>query len=123
MKSHFEQMGGTYRRTGDYFVPNLTLGEERNYQIGRYGQMHRRYLKEHNPILYASLTLGSKLYAYLSEIDQNCNERMDLLIAQMKERDGVTEALKASDPMAWTGAMNNIRNRAEEIVLREVVFA
>ena len=123
MKSLFEQMGGTYRRVGDYYIPNLVLGEECDCHIGRYGLMHKKYLEEANPILYTSMTLNGKLWAYLAEIDQNCNERMDRLITQMKEREGVTEALKAEDPMSWVGAMNSIHNRAEEIVLREVVYA
>jgi len=123
MKSLFEQMGGTYRRVGDYYIPNLVLGEEYDYHIGRYGMMHKKFLEESNPILYTSMTLSGKLWAYLAGIDQTCNERMDCPITQMKEREGVTEALKAADPMRWVGAMNNIRNRAEEIVLREVVYA
>lgn len=123
MKSFFEQMGGTYRRVGDYFIPNLVLGEEYDYHIGRYGLMHKKYLEETNPILYASMALSGRLWRYLADTDQTCNERMDRLITQMKEREGVTEALKAADPMRWVGAMNNIRNRAEEIVLREVVYA
>ena len=123
MKSLFEQMGGTYRRVGDYYIPNLVLGEEYEYHVGRYGLMHKKYLEETNPILYTSMTLSGKLWAYLAEIDQTCNERMELLITQMKERESVTEALKAADQMAWVGAMNNIRNRAEEIVLQEVVYA
>ena len=123
MKSFFERTGGTYRRVGDYYIPNLVLGEEFDYHIGRYGLMHKKYLEETNSILYASMALSGRLWAYLAEIDQNCNERMDRLIGQMKEREGVTEALKAAEPMRWVGAMNNIRNRAEEIVLREVVYA
>ena len=123
MKSLFEQRGGTYRRVGDYYIPNLVLGEVYEYHVGRYGLMHKKYLEETNPILYANMALSGSLWAYLAEIDQNCNERMDRLIGQMKEREGVTEALKAAEPMRWVGAMNNIRNRAEEIVLREVVYA
>ena len=85
--------------------------------------MRERYLKEHRRVAYAELKLSGKLDAHLAEIEQTCNERMDTIIARMKEREGVTEALKASDQMAWVSAMNNIRSRAEEIVLAEVVYA
>ena len=123
MKSTFEEMGGTYIRVGDYFIPDLVLDDEPEYQIGRYGRMRERYLKEHRRAAYAELKLSGRLDEHLAEIDQTCNERMDTIIAQMKEREGVTEALKASDQIAWVGAMNNIRSRAEEIVLSEVVYA
>ena len=123
MKSTFEEMGGTYIRVGDYFIPDLVLEDEPGYQIGRYGRMRERYLKAHRRAVYVELKLSGRLDAHLAEIDQTCNERMDTIIAQMKEREGVTEALKASDQMAWVGAMNNIRSRAEEIVLTEVVYA
>ena len=123
MKSTFEEMGGTYIRVGDYFIPDLALDDAPEYQIGKYGRMRERYLKEHRRAAYAELKLSGKLDEHLAEIDQTCNERMDTIIAQMKEREGVTEALKASDQMAWVGAMNNIRSRAEEIVLTEVVYA
>ena len=123
MKSTFEQMGGTYIRVGDSFIPNLALDDEPEYQIGKYGRMRERYLKEHRRAAYAELKLSGRLDEHLAEIDQTCNERMERIVKQMAEREGVTEALKASDQMAWIGAMNNIRSRAEEIVLSEVVYA
>ena len=122
MKSIFEQMGGTYRREGDYLIPNLELPDTEHYQIGKYGMMRKTYLKEHRPVLYNTLFLNGTLYRHLAEIDQTCNKRMELLIRQMAEREGVTEALKASAQLEWVGRMNNIRNRAEEIVLSEVVY-
>ena len=122
MKSTFEQMGGTYTRVGDYFSPDLTLDDEPEHQIGRYGHLRQTYLREHRPVLYNALFLGGTLYQHLVEIDQTCNERMERLIAQLAEREGVTEALKASAQLEWVGRMNNIRNRAEEIVLAEVVY-
>ena len=115
-------MGGTYRREGDYLIPNLELPDTEHYQIGKYGMMRKTYLREHHPVLYNTLFLNGTLYRHLAEIDQTCNERMELMIRQMAEREGVTEAMKASDQMAWVGRMNNIRNRAEEIVLSEVVY-
>ena len=123
MKSTFEEMGGTYIRVGDYFIPDLVLDDEPEYQIGKYGRMRERYLKEHRRAAYAELKLSGKLDEHLAEIDQTCNERMERIIKQMAEREGVKEALKASDQMAWIGAMNNIHSRAEEIVLSEVVYA
>ena len=123
MKSIFEEMGGTYRQVGDYFIPNLVLPNEgRSYQIGKFGRLRRRYLKEHRKPVYTEMVLSGKLNEHLAEVDQTCYERMDLLIKQMAEREGVAEALKASDQMAWVGHMNNIRSRAEEIVLSEVVY-
>ena len=123
MKSIFEEMGGTYRQVGDYFVPNLVLPNEgRSYQIGKFGRLRRRYLKEHRKSVYSEMVLSGKLNEHLAEIDQTCYERMDRLVKQMAEREGVTEALKVSDQMAWVGHMNNIRSRAEEIVLSEVVY-
>ena len=122
MKSLFEKMGGTYRREGDYLIPNLELPDTEHYQIGKYGMMRKTYLKEHRPVLYNTLFLNGTLYRHLAEIDQTCNKRMELMIRQMAEHEGVTEALKASDQMAWVGAMNNIRSRAEEILLTEVVY-
>ena len=122
MRSIFEQMGGTYRREGDYLIPNLELPDTEQYQIGKYGMMRKTYLKEHRPVLYNTLFWNGTLYRHLAEIDQTCNERMELMIRQMAEREGVTEALKASAQLEWVGRMNIIRNRAEEIVLSEVVY-
>ena len=123
MGTIFEEMGGTYRQVGDYFIPNLMLPDEgRSYQIGKFGRLRRRYLKEYRKSVYAEMVLSDKLNEHLAEVDQTCYERMDQLVKQMAEREGVTEALKASDQMAWVGHMNNIRSRAEEIVLSEVVY-
>lgn len=123
MQSLFEQMGGTYRQEGDYLVPNLTLSDTRTYDIGKYGRMRRRYLKEHHPALYHSLMLNEKLHPHLAEINQTCNERMERICADMAKQEGVTEALKAANQMEWVRRMNNIRNRAEEIVCTELVYA
>ena len=122
MKSIFEEMGGTYRQEGDYLVPNLKLPDTKHYQIGKYGHFRQSYLREHQPVLYNTMLLNGTLNRHLAEVDQTCYERLDCLVKQMAEREGVTEALKASDQMAWVGYMNNIRSRAEEIVLSEVVY-
>ena len=123
MKSIFEEMGSTYRREGDYLIPNLELPDTEHYQIGRYGHLRQTYLREHRPVLYNSMLLGGTLNRHLAETDQICSERMDRMVAQMAEREGVTEALKASAQLECVGRMNNIRSRVEEIVLAEVVYA
>ena len=122
IKSLFEEMGGTYRREGDYLIPNLALPDEPEYQIGKYGRMRRSYLKKHRPVLYANLLTSGTLHRHLAEIDQICNERMEIIVSDMAKQDGVTEALKASDQMEWVRRMNSIRSRAEEIVLTELVY-
>ena len=122
MKSIFEEMGGTYRREGDYLIPNLTLPDTSDYTIGKYGRMRRTYLKEHHPAFYSTLILDGTLFKHLSEIDQACNERMEVITAAMAKQEGVTEALKAADQMEWVRRMNSIHNRAEEVVLRELVY-
>ena len=111
-----------YHRCGDYLLPNLALEESEQKLIGKYGRMRKHYLKEHRPILFSSLLLSEKLYHHLSEINQSCIDRMELLTRQMADREGVTEALKATDHFEWVRRMNNIRNRAEEIVLNELVY-
>ena len=94
-----------------------------DYNIGMYGRMHQRYLKEHQPDVWAELVRDGDLSKHLFEIDTACNEQMTYLITAMAKREGVTEAIKASDPMTWVGRMNNIRSRAEEIVLHDLVYA
>lgn len=122
MKSIFEEMGGTYRQVGDYLIPNLALPDAGNYQIGKYGHMRRRYLKEHRQILYNNYVLEGTLSKHLAEIDQACNERMEIIVSAMSEQEGVTEALKAADQMEWVRRINSIHNRAEEIILTELVY-
>lgn len=121
-KSFFEQNGSTYTQVGDVLIPNLTIGEDGQQPIGKYGRMRKRYLKEQHPILYSELLLSGKLCSHLLEIDEACEARMDLLIRQMAKQEGVTEALKADDQMEWVRRMNNIQSRAEEIVLHELVY-
>ena len=110
-----------YIRSGDYFIPNLTLPEETR-PIGKWGRMHREYLKEHKPIQYNCLFLSGKLWTYLADLNEQAQDRLEQMVHQMKMAEGVTEELKAADPMAWVQRMNNIRNRAEEIILRELVY-
>ena len=121
-QSFFEQNGGTYMQVGDYYIPDLKDEEPGHYSIGKYGRMRRRYLQAHHPILFSELTLSGKLYQHLAETDHACKERVELIIWQMEGREGVTEALKAVDQIEWIRRMNSIYNRAEEIVLNELVY-
>ena len=114
-------MNINYIRVGDYFIPDLTLPEEIR-PMGRWGRMHREYLREHKPIQYNCLILSGELRTYLADLNEQAQDRLERMIDQMKMAEGVTEELKAADPMAWVGAMNNIRNRAEEIILQELIY-
>ena len=122
MKTIFEEMGGTYRQVGNYFIPNLVSQDDSNYQIGKYGRMRRSYLKEYRKILYNNYVLEGTLFKHLAEIDQVCNERIENIVSAMAKQEGVTEAFKAADQIEWVRRMNSIRNRAEEIVLHELVY-
>ena len=113
----------TYTKVGDYYVPDLALDDDAEYEIGLYGRMCERFLEEHHHGTYASPLLTGKLWKHLADIDAACHEHMDFLIPAMAKQEGVTESLKASDQMEWVGRMNNIYNRVEEIVLWELVYA
>ena len=123
MKSLFEQLGGTYLQDGDYFLPDLKLTEEESKPIGIWGQRHKRYLKQSHKVLYMNLLTSSKLNSYLADIDEQAEEMFSRLVKQMAEHKGVTEQLKADNPIEWVRRMNNIRSRATEIVNTEIVFA
>ncbi|MBQ3194374.1 MAG: TnpV protein [Oscillospiraceae bacterium] len=124
MKKHIydETNGLWYELIGDYYIPVLSLSSEEQRPIGKWGRMHRDYIKEHRPILFNDLILSGQLWTYLADLNEQAQERLSLIIDQMKEAEGVTEELKASNQMAWVGAMNSIRNRAEEIILREMIY-
>ena len=110
-----------YIRMGDYYIPDLTLPEE-NRPIGKWGRMRRDDLKEHKPIQYYCLLLSGNLWTYLAGLNERAQDRLERMIDQMKVSEGITEALKASDPMAWVQRMNNIRARVEEIVREELIY-
>lgn len=112
-----------YELHGDYYLPCLVILEEEIHTIGIWGRKHLRYLIEHRPMLYNDLILSGKLYSYLADIDTQARNKFDLLVTHLAETGGISEHLKAPDQMAWVRAMNNIRNRAEEIVLKELIFA
>lgn len=110
-----------YIRSGNHYIPDLTLPEQIR-PIGRWGRMHREYLREHKPIQYNCLLLSGKLWTYLADLNQQAQDRQERMIDQMKVSEGITEALKASDPMVWVQRMNNIRTRAEEIIREELIY-
>ena len=110
-----------YVLVGDYYIPDLKLPHEER-PIGKYGRMHREYLKEYNPMMFNDLVLDGQIWTYLADLNEQAQERLSLIVEQMKVAEGVTEELKASDQMDWVRAMNSIRNRAEEIVLEEIVY-
>ena len=124
MKKHIydESNGLWYELNGDYYIPVLTLSSEEQRPIGKWGRMHRDYLKEYRPIRYNDLILSGQLWIYLVVLNEQAQNRLEVIIDQMKASEGVTEELKAADQMAWVGAMNSIRNRAEEIILREMIY-
>ena len=121
MKTIFEQLGGTYRQVGDYLMPIPPLVAE-HLHIGKYGEMHRSFLKGHRPTLYSEMILSGSLAQHLANVDKACNDRMALLVPAMAQQEGVTETLKDENQMEWVGRMNNIHHCAEEIVLNELVY-
>lgn len=112
-----------YELHGDYYLPCLVIPEEKTHAIGIWGRRHLDFIKEHRPVLYTDLVLSCKLHSYLTDIDAQAQTKLELLIKQMAGKEGVTEQLKAQNQMAWVRAMGSIRNRAEEIVNAEIVFA
>ena len=122
MKSTFEKMGGTYTLGADgIYYPNLVSTDEEPH-YGKYGIMRKTYLKENRPAMYSLFMLEDRLTEHLNAVDDEAQERMETLVSQMMDKQGITEALKARDQMAWVGAVNNIRNEAEEIVLEELIY-
>ena len=122
MESLFEQMGGTYHQEGDFLIPDLVLSDTTDYHVGKYGRLRHRYLKEHRRIQFNIMLTDETLAKHVADIDAACRERLEVLIPAMAKQEGVTEELKAADQMEWVRRMNNIKNRAEEIVLQELVY-
>ena len=121
MKNKMSENGIEYVLVGDYYIPDLKLPDEER-PIGKYGRMHRDYLKEHHPVRFNHLVLEGQLWTYLADLNEQAQARLQLIIRQMQEAESVNEELKAYDQPSWVRAMNSIHNRAEEIILRELVY-
>ena len=120
---HDNANGLDYTLVNDHYLPNLTAAAPaEQHPTGRWGRLHKRYLKEHHPIRYNQLLLSGELGSYLAKLDKQAEEQLALIIRQMQEAEGVTEALKAADQLEWVRRMNSIRNRAEEIIQKERIF-
>ena len=122
-KTLYEQMGGTYTMQGDYCLPDLTLPPEEERPIGVWAQRHLRYLKQHHKILYYNLLTSRKLHSHLADVEEEAQTLFFRLVKQYAEREGVTEQLKAENPLEWVQKMNNIRNRVAETVCADLIFA
>ena len=121
-KSLFEQMGGTYTQVGDYLLPNLILPEQQDQPLGVWGQRHARYLKQHHKIIYMNLLTSGKLNDYLVDIENQAENLFLQLVKQLAESENITEELKAKDQMEWAAQMNNVCNRAREIVNSKLIY-
>lgn len=122
MKSLFEQMGGTYREENGYLIPNLSLPDEEQVDIGIWGQRHLEYIKHHRKGFYTALVLDCKLNRYLADINKQAEEMFDTLISQYKTAEGITEQLKTDNQMEWVCKMNNMRDRINEIIYKELIY-
>ena len=120
MQTTFEKLGGTYRQAGDYLLPDVEV--PKNPAIGIWGQRRHKYLMEHNHALHTALFLSGKLTAHLDEIDRVANKMYNRLVEQLKQRDGITEELKAQSQMEWVRCMNTIRKEAENMVMEELIY-
>ena len=121
-KTLFEQSGGTYTQQGDYYLPDIKLPKQPEYEIGVWGNRRRQYLKQHHRIKYYNMLTQGTLYPHLADVEQQAQRMFDNLVDQMGKQEGTTEQLKAEDMMLWVKQMNNIRNRVQEIILREIVY-
>lgn len=123
MKERFIENGIEYVRKGDYYIPNLTVPDNKGYNIGKYGRMHAKFIKENRPCFYTSKMLDGTWLAYLSEIDSAAKKMVDRLIKELIVKRGIIEELKASDQFTWVSAMEQIKHTAEELVFDEFVYS
>ena len=121
MKSIFEQFGGVYTMQGDYRLPNLTLPAEEERPIGVWGQRRLRYLKQHHKVLYYNLLTSGELHSHLADVEKEAQSLFSRLVKEYAEKEGVTEQLKATDQMKWVRRMNNIRSRANKLIVKEII--
>ena len=113
----------SYIKNGDYRIPNLSLSRQENQPLGKYGRMRKKYLQEHRPVLWNSMLLSETLYPHLREIDRTASSRLEQMMTELKKSAGVTEQMKAANPVMWAGMMNNLHAQAEEVILRELIFS
>ena len=113
----------TYHKNGDYQIPDLSLSDQKQQPLGKYGRMRKKYLQDHRPVLWNTMILSETLYPHLREIDQAANSRLERMMPELMKSAGVTEELKARDPMKWVGLMNSLKAQAEEIILTELVYS
>lgn len=111
-----------FQQNGDYLIPTITLGNQPQQPLGKYGRMRKKYLQEHRPILFNRLVLNGKLQSHLLKIEETANRRLEQMMKEMAEKNGATEKLKAEDQMAWVGLMNSLQNQAEEMILAELIY-
>ena len=119
---HDNANGLDYTLVNDHYLPNLTAAASAEYPTGRWGRLHKKYLEEHHPVRYNQLVLSGELGSYLSSLDKQADEQLSLIIRQIQDAEGVTEALKAENQLEWVRRMNSIHSRAEEIVKTELIF-
>ena len=122
MKERIKKSGIDYVLVGDYYIPDLKLPEEKR-PIGKYGRMHREYLKENHPVLFNDLVLSCQLWTYLADINGQAQDRLKIIISQMQKAESVTEKMKENNQWEWIQRMGSIHNRAEEIVLNELIYS
>lgn len=122
MMTLFEQQGGTYQTQGDYFIPYVVIKDQKEVHIGVWANRHRQYLKQLHRVRYYNLLTSEKLYGYLADIEEKAEKMFEELVKSLAEKENVTEKLKADKPMLWVQKMNNIRNRAKEIVNSEIIY-
>ena len=115
-------MNLTYTKNGDYLVPDLTLTEQESRPLGKYGRLRKKYLEEHRPILWNQMILTETLFSHLREIEETANRRLEQMMPALMKAAGVTEDLKARDPMTWVGLMNSCKAQAEEVILQELIY-
>ena len=115
-------MNLTYTQNGDYLIPDLSLTEQENRPLGKYGRMRKKYLVEHRPILWNQMILTETLFPHLREIEETANRRLEQMMPDLMRAAGVTEDLKARDPMTWVGLMNSCKAQAEEVILQELIY-
>lgn len=122
MKSIFEKNGGTYTKVGNYYIPNISVPEIKKYNIGKYGRMHAKFIKQNKHYIYSAKILDGTWFDYLEEIDNTAKEMADKIIRDLATEQGITEELKAEDQFAWVSAMENFKHTAEEIVFTDLIY-